>query len=340
MKKVFIAMSGGVDSSVAAAILMEHNYSVEGFTISTGCDGGAAVRDASEVAATLGIPHHVLDYADLFRRCVTQPFVGEYLRGRTPNPCVECNRTIKFGAALDWALEKGADFIATGHYAEITHDERGYHLLRSENLGKDQTYVLYNLNQRILAHTLLPGGSMDKADIRRRAAALGLAVSDKPDSQDICFIPDGDYCGYIERSLGAPVVEGCFIDADGRVLGHHKGIIRYTVGQRKGLGVSFGRPMFVTAINAADNTVTLGTAEDVFKTSLDAERVNFIGERPDLPFRAQVKVRYSGPTADATVTPTDSGVHIDFDSPVRSVTPGQSAVFYSGRELLGGGIIL
>ena len=338
MKKIMIAMSGGVDSSVAAALLTEQGYSVEGFTIRTGCDDGA-VRDAAEVAAQLGIPHHTLEYTDLFKSSVIDPFIGEYLRGRTPNPCIMCNRAVKFGAAFDWALEQGADAVATGHYARITSDEKGYHLLRSSNHAKDQTYVLYNITQRILAHTMLPAGTMDKDALRAKAAQLGLSVSDKPDSQDICFIPDGDYCGYIERKLGNSTPAGDFIDTNGRVLGRHGGIIRYTIGQRKGLGIALGQPAFVVGINAADNTVTLGTDADVHRSSLDVSCVNYISHAPAKPFECEVKVRYSGPTTPATVTPLGNGAHIEFARPVRAVTPGQSAVFYCGDEVIGGGII-
>jgi tRNA-specific 2-thiouridylase len=333
MKKIMIAMSGGVDSSVAAALLTEQGCLVEGFTINTGCDDGA-VRDAAEVAAQLGIPHHTLDYTQLFKSSVIDPFIGEYLRGRTPNPCIACNRAVKFGAAFDWALEQGADAVATGHYARITHDSDGYHLLRSLNPAKDQTYVLYNMTQRILAHTLLPAGTMSKDELRAKAAELGLAVSDKPDSQDICFIPDGDYCGYIERQLDSPVPAGDFIDTSGRVLGRHGGIIRYTVGQRKGLGIALGQPAFVVGIDAAANTVTLGSDADVHRSRLQVSGVNFIGRAPTEPFRCEVKVRYSGPTTPATVTPQGNKAQVEFDRPVRAVTPGQTCVFYNGDNVL------
>ncbi len=348
-KKVLVAMSGGVDSSAAAALLMEQGYTVAGATmqiwspeeIAAGDAKEDAVRDAKAVAAQLCIDHYTFDFSEQFKKNVITPFINDYLAGRTPNPCVFCNKTMKFGLFLDRALEMGFDYIATGHYARVTHDENGYHLIRSASGKKDQTYVLYNMNQTVLSHLLLPVGGMEKPVIREYAERCGIKVASKPDSQEICFIPDDDYARYIKFHSDYTDVEGNFVDTDGKVIGRHMGIIHYTVGQRKGLGAAFGEPKYVVRVDAENNRVVLGGNNDTFSASLTADRVNFLSGRfPDLPLAVTSKVRYSGGDSPATVTPLGNGrVRVDFGPPVRAVTPGQSVVFYSGDELLGGGII-
>ena len=338
-KKVLIAMSGGVDSSAAALLLQKQGYECAGATLSL-C--GNETDGAKRIADGLGMPFYIFDEHELFAREVMDHFVSEYRAGRTPNPCIDCNRCLKFGAFLDRALEMGFDYIATGHYARVGYDEASgrYRLLRGESRAKDQSYVLYQLTQRQLAHLLLPVGDYDKPAIRDKARQAGLDNADKGDSQDICFVPDGDYVGFLRRE-GLPLTPGDFVDRDGRVLGRHKGLPCYTAGQRKGLGVSAGRHVYVVRKNAADNTILLGDNEELYARELTACRVNWIsGTAPTEPVAVTAKTRYSQREAAATVEPLPGGcIRMVFTEPQRAVTPGQAVVFYDGDLVLGGGTI-
>lgn len=346
-KKVFAAMSGGVDSSVAAYLLLQSEYDVTGATMTLYRSHGETgdtqdVLDARSVCAQMGIPHITYDMGEAFCRCVIQPFIDVYEAGGTPNPCVVCNRHIKFGALLDAALADGADGLATGHYARISKDGSGRTLLlKAADEGKDQSYFLWQLSQAILSRVLFPLGEMAKAEIRAIAAELDLATAHKSDSQDICFVPNGDYAAFIESYTGRSPVAGEFVDEDGRVLGSHKGIIHYTVGQRKGLGIALGAPMFVVAKDATSRRVVLGSNERLFTKQVPLRDVNLIAtDRLDAPVRAVVKLRNAHRGAPATVQITgDRQGLVIFDEPQRAAAPGQSAVFYDGNVVIGGGII-
>lgn len=306
------------------------------------CGSADDIETARAVAARLGISHTVLDLSNLFQTAVMDRFVSEYVSGRTPNPCIDCNREIKFGALLDWALAHGADFIATGHYARVDYDKSTgrWLLLRGQDPKKDQSYVLYQLTQRQLAHLLLPVGDYDKPAIRDKARQAGLDNADKGDSQDICFVPDGDYVGFLRRE-GLPLTPGDFVDRDGRVLGRHKGLPCYTAGQRKGLGVAAGKHVYVLSKNGADNTILLGDDAELYASSLLASHVNWIsGETPAQPVRCAAKTRYSQTEAPCTAYPLpDGGLRVVFDQPQRAITPGQAVVLYDGDVVLGGGTI-
>lgn len=340
-EKVFAAMSGGVDSAAAALLLLEQGYDVEGVTLRLRTDAPPEdIDDARASAAALGIRHTVVDLRALFRERVTDRFAAEYVRGRTPNPCIDCNREIKFGALMDWALDHGGDFLATGHYARVERRGIRFSLLRGLDKKKDQSYVLYQLTQRQLAHLLLPVGAYGKEAVRAMAGARGLASAGRPDSQDICFVPDGDYMGFLLRR-GVEPRPGDFVDRDGRVLGRHRGLERYTTGQRKGLGVSGGRPLYVVRKDLETGNVVLGPETALYSSSLTAERVNLI-EWDAVPpgARATVKTRYGQREAGAALTPLGPGlVRVDFDEPQRAVTAGQAAVFYDGERVIGGGTI-
>lgn len=336
--KVAVGLSGGVDSAVAAYLLREQGYEVMGITLllKPG-ESDADVSDAIAVARSLGIEHKILDRRDLFREKIINPFADEYVNGRTPNPCIECNQVIKFGAMLDYALENGCDKLATGHYAACEFTD-GRYLLKKSDSPKDQSYFLYRLNEFQLSKIIFPVTVKDKEDIRQTAQQAGIPVADKKDSLEICFVPDDNYVGYL-ASIGITSPAGNIISKDGTVMGKHSGIINYTVGQRKGIG-AYGRPMFVTDINASDNTVTIGDNGEQYSSSLTADRVSFIGDVPTEPFRAEVKIRFRAKQVPALVTPFEGGFTVDFDEPQRSVTPGQSAVIYDGDTVLGGGRII
>ncbi len=356
-KKVIVGMSGGVDSSVAACLLKEQGCEVIGVTMQIwqdeepgqieengGCCGLSAVEDAKKVAQVIGIPHYVMNFKQEFQHQVVDYFVGEYLKGRTPNPCIACNRYVKWEALLKRAMDIGADYLATGHYARVELLPNGRYAIRnSVTAKKDQTYALYNLTQFQLAHTLMPVGDYEKDEIRRIAAEIGLPVADKSDSQDICFVPDGDYAAFIAAEAPDRVPgEGNFVDEDGTVLGRHKGITHYTVGQRKGLGLSMGRPVFVSGIRPETNEVVISDESAVFHTELVCDRMNFMGmEALPEPRRVWAKVRYAHKGEWCTIR-MEGGqrIHCSFDNPVRAITPGQAVVFYDGEYVLGGGTIL
>lgn len=339
-------MSGGVDSSVAAALLQRRGYDVIGITMLLCKDDNGAARDAKAVCDKLGIEHHVADFREDFKKTVIDYFANEYKCGRTPNPCIVCNRFLKFDAMQKLAESLGADKIATGHYARIEYDETAerYLLKGAAASKKDQTYALYTLTQSQLSKTIMPLGDVeDKSETRRIAEELGFDTANKADSMEICFIPDGDYAGFIEEYTGEICPDGDFIDAEGNILGRHSGIINYTIGQRKGLGVTFGRPMFVTKIDAEKNQVVLGEKGTEFSAGLLAHKLNFIPfDRLNEPIKVLAKVRYSAKPGAATVIPNgEDSVKVEFEVPQRAVTPGQAVVFYDpeGDSVIGGGII-
>lgn len=351
-KSVLIGMSGGVDSSVAAALLKEQGYHVIGATMrlwsysdgegpSEGCCAESAVEDARRVCDKLGIDFYVMNFKDLFRDKVVDYFVSEYIHGRTPNPCIACNKHLKFDALLRKAQAMDIDYVATGHYAKIERDDTGKYILRAgETAKKDQSYVLYNFTQEQLSRTLMPLGAYDKDWVRAKAETLGLSVAHKKDSQEICFVEDDDYAGFITDYSDYVPREGDILDAEGNVIGRHRGLIYYTIGQRKGIG-AYGRPMFVMKIDAENNTITLGEKGMEFSNELTARDVNFIsGELPKGRIRTTARIRYQATPADAEIEMIDENrVRVFFDKPVRAVTPGQAVVFYDGDIVLGGGTV-
>lgn len=356
--RVLAAMSGGVDSSVAAALLVRDGYEVIGVTYKPyvppqadpfapprfgGCCTVGEVEDARRVAVKLGIPHYVLNMSADFEGTVIADFIREYARGRTPNPCVRCNQFIKFAALRQKAVELGCDYVATGHYARRVFDESigKYRLLRGVDDRKDQSYVLYVLTPEQLAHSLFPLGTWRKEETRRFAAEMGLVVAHKPDSQEICFIEDGDYAKFIREREPTLAQPGDIVDREGRVIGKHAGIIHYTIGQRRGLGIASSTPLYVTRIDAERNQIQVGKREELLSSVCHASPVNWIiGEPPATPRAAMCKIRYQARLVPATLThATNDCLRLTFAEPQPAVTPGQSVVVYDGDEVLGGGTI-
>ena len=350
--KALIAMSGGVDSSVAAYLAQREGYECIGCTMKlyTNEDAGLSerhtccslddVEDARSVAYRLGMPYYVFNFSEGFRERVMLPFAADYCRGRTPNPCIECNRCMKFEALLRRAEELGCDKIVTGHYARVERAGERYILRKALDGTKDQSYVLYAMTQRQLSRTLFPLGGMRKSETRAVAEAQGFLNARKKDSQDICFAPDGDYAAAIERMTGEAGRPGAFVSTDGRVLGEHRGIIHYTVGQRRGLGIPHPESLYVCRIDPDRNEVVLGAERELFRRETEIADVNWItGETPAAPVRCAVKIRYRAAEKSAVVYPEGDRARVVFDEPQRAITPGQAAVFYDGDTVLGGGTI-
>ncbi len=355
-KKVVVGMSGGVDSSVAAYLLKEQGYEVIGVTMQIwqdeerakeaengGCCGLTAVDDARRVASDLDIPYYVMNFKKEFKENVIDYFIDEYMHGRTPNPCIACNRYVKWESLLKRSMDIGADYIATGHYARIEQLANGRYTLRcSATLAKDQTYALYNLTQEQLSRTLMPVGEYTKEEVREIAERIQLRVANKPDSQDICFVPDGDYAGFIEKTIDTTLEQGNFVTPEGKILGRHKGITHYTVGQRKGLGLALGYPAFVIEIRPETNEVVIGTNEDSMSHFVRANQLNFMSiEDLTEPMRVFAKIRYNHKGAWCTIEKTGQDeVLCTFEEKQRAITPGQAVVFYDGDYVLGGGTII
>jgi len=341
-KKVVVAMSGGVDSSLVAALLKEKNYDVIGITIHH-YEGNESLESAEQAAQNLEIPWHVLDFTKEFKNIVIDCFCNEYLAGRTPNPCVVCNLKIKFGLLLEKAKSLGADYLATGHYAinEYDQESKKYLLKRGTDENKDQSYFLYRLNQEILPCVLFPLGKFKKSQTRELAKKYGLKNYKKEESQEICFIRDDNYRKFLSQHIQDTIKPGKFIDKEGKILGEHQGISFYTIGQRKGLGVSLNKRRYVIEINPRQNTITLGDDKDLYKDKLSAKDLNFIsGNTLSDSIKAEVKIRYNSKKSPAIISPCGEGrVLINFEKPQRAITPGQSAVFYQGDVVMGGGII-
>ncbi len=351
-KKAMIALSGGVDSSVAARLIKDKGYDCIGVTmrlVSARLKKGSClteqdILDAQNIANTLGMPYFVFDFEADFEKEVIARFVSAYENGFTPNPCIDCNRYMKFERLYRSGREKGYDYIVTGHYARIEYNEKTnrYALKKAKDTSKDQSYVLYSLTQEQLSHTLLPLGEFTKSEIREMAEQSGFVNARKKDSQDICFVPGGDYAAFIEAYTGKKYPEGDYIDVSGKALGKHKGIINYTIGQRRGLGIALGKYMYVLSKNVEDNTVVLGDESGLFYKNVLVKDINLISVAEiKEPMRASVKLRYKHTEQPATLIPNEDGtITVCFDEPQRAPSAGQSAVFYDNDTVIGGGIIV
>ena len=355
--RVLVAMSGGVDSSLAAALLVEQGYDVIGATMqiwdkdvreddaeNRGCCSLRAVDDARRVAEKIGIPYYVLNFRDMFKKTVIDYFIHEYGAGKTPNPCIACNRFVKFEGLLQKALALGAEYVATGHYARINYDEKlgKYTLSKGIDQTKDQSYALYHLNQDTLKHFLMPLGDYTKVRTRELAAEFGLSVANKPESQEICFVPNDDYKSFLTEKSPNALKSGDIVDMQGNILGKHQGLPLYTIGQRKGLGIATGKPLYVVELNYEGNQVVVGSDQDVFGSELIATDLNFITiDTLEEAMTVSAKIRYGSREGIAIVTPLGGGmVNVKFNEPQRAITPGQSVVFYDGDMVIGGGIII
>lgn len=353
-KKILLGMSGGVDSSVSAILLQEAGYEVYGVTmklwesddedVEGGCCSLSTTADAKRVCDSLGIPHYTINFKEEFTDKVINNFICEYSNCRTPNPCIECNKYLKFGAMYEKAKELGIEYIATGHYAKTEYDEKynRYVLKKAKNIAKDQSYVLYNIPKNLISKVVFPLADFDSKDqIRQIAKEHNLRVATKPDSEDICFIPDGDYKKFLEKNSGLKPNDGNIVNSKGEILGKHHGLYNYTIGQRKGLGISYKVPLFVIGFNKIKNQVIVGEESELYKKEILVDNINLL-LIDDLkePMKVNVKTRYSSKVASAIIEKIDKNIKVTFDEPQARITPGQSAVFYLDDIVLGGGKIM